>query len=488
MIRNLLPRPRPRPFAAISSFLLAVSVGLALTAGTAAAFKPGPHVEITRQGLGTRVSTDALSEFTGNLLLGSGNIGSDLHQLDGSRHIDSAPGPQAVCDRANAAWSTFYGTIRDSIQPYYPPDYDQLLGVPQARSAFGALLHALQDFYSHSNWVELFIAAGQSPPLATQLFPTCQASSLPAGLMTGYFGLEWGIAGCPYSAISNAWIPPAGFAYCHETLNKDSDQSLHGRELVPGSSKTYHALAAELAAAHTRLLYDTVRENLSRDWKAKYPEMRAICLVDKVMYYDRPDPCRLYRLSVRNISHSSGPWLTHGTVTLRTSNGVQAAMVSVSGTARVVTVPLEACLSGLYAHWQFFVADAFATPSPREITGITKLFGVGCDAQFEVAPERFLNYLIRYINADTWIAVYDLTVVLNNGLQQVPIGPVAAGTVRWIDLGPCTRVFSTDFGYDFIDPVDGATRSLTPASAPDPAEPTCLATFTVDLGGEIFGP
>lgn len=490
MIRILLPRLRLRPFAAILSFLLAVSVGLLLTAGSAAAFKPGPHVEITRQALGVRVSSAALSDFTGNLLLGSGNIGSDLHQLDGSRHIDSAPGPQAVCDRANAAWSTFYGTMRDSIQPYYPPDFTQLLGVPQARSAFGALLHALQDFYSHSNWVELFVSAGQSPPLATQLFPSCQASSLPAGLMTGYFGLEWGIAGCPYSAISNAWIPPAGFTYCHETLNKDSDKALHGRELVPGSSMTYHTLAAQLAAAHTIVLYNAVREDLTRDWKAKFPEVRADCLVTRVMSSDTQQPCRLARLSIFNDSFNFGPKLYDGTVTLRSTNGVTLSSAYVASTGwPVAKVGFQTCLPGLVASWQFSVNDAFATPVPRTISGTSNLSGAGCDAEFHLVPDRLLTYLVRYINADTVIPVYDLTVLLNNGLRAVPVGPVVAGTIRWIDLGPCSGVVNLDFSYAFTDPIDGVTpRTATPSSPPDPADFKCLDSYSVDLGRAIYGP
>lgn len=69
-----------------------------------------------------------------------------------------------------------------------------------ARYQFGEGLHALQDFYSHSNWVEMQHAQGQTPdafrwdlysPWLRKNDPSSEVSPwispLPAGLKTGYF-------------------------------------------------------------------------------------------------------------------------------------------------------------------------------------------------------------------------------------------------------------------------------------------------------------
>lgn len=455
----------------------------------APAFKLGPHTQILQQSIGATIDMTTFSDVLGSLLTGSGNLGSDQHQLDMYRHFDSAPSPQAVCDRANSAWSAFYAAIRDDIQPQNAPEYDQIAGVSAARGAFGALTHALQDFYAHSNWVDLYVAAGQQPPQATALFPTCSAASLPANLQTGYFDLAYGVTGCPYSAISNAWIPPTGFAYCHETLNKDSNQTLHGQDLVPGTTTTYHALAAQLAAAHTTALYNTVVSQLTADWKIKFPQVRPDCLIQRVLVVDTTQSCRYFQLKFINDSQNGGTRLADGTVTVVNAAGIVIVSKSVSkGSWPFPEIDVPQCLSALTVQWQFYVDDNHITPTARQVTGSRQLSGASCDADVHIKPEDTLTYLVRYTDADTKISRYtDLTVTVNNGQSLVDAGSVDAGTTVWIDLGTCSAVFNLDFIYGYIDPTDNSTpKTATPDPPPYTASPGCLDEFTIDFGGQAY--
>jgi hypothetical protein len=456
-----------------------------------AAFKLGPHQQILQSTIYPRVGVAPFNQMVGELLTGRGNLGSDRHQFDEYRHFDSAPSRTAVCDRANAAWNRFYAEIRDSVQPQNAPEYDQIGGVADARSSFGALTHALQDFYAHSNWVELHLAAGQQPPIATALFPTCVPTALPAGLVTGYFDLAYGLGGCPNSPLNDAWIPPAGFRFCHETLNKDSDQTRHGRDLVPGTNQTYHALAAQLATAHTTALYDLVVNQLTTDWRVKFPQVRVDCLVNRVMVSDGAEPCRFSRLKIINDSHNGGTRLADGTVVVRDPAGVVVVSKPISkGDWPFPVGDVPRCLGGLRVEWQFYVDDAHVTPTARTISGNSQIGGIGCDAEIHITPENLLTYLVRFTNSDTKIAAFTgITVTVNNGQRLVPVpGPIPSGSTIWMDLGQCSTVLNLDFIFQFIDPTDNTTpRTATPDPPPYQAKAGCLDTYTFNLGGQIYG-
>jgi hypothetical protein len=203
----------------------------------------------------TDVDQGAMADIVGSFWSGYGNLGSDLHQFDEFRHFDNASSPTDVCARASQAWSTFINRIDSGSQISYDPNffYDRLLNATDARWAFGELTHALQDFYSHSNWIEISLWTGNSPSEAP-LFPTCSPTALPPELQTGYFklSLENGIKGCPKAG------PPQPFKYCHKTLNKDEPNIGHGAEIAPGGM-TYHQWAVQLAVDHTKHLYEMIR-------------------------------------------------------------------------------------------------------------------------------------------------------------------------------------------------------------------------------------
>ncbi|ETT25621.1 hypothetical protein RAJCM14343_0467 [Rhodococcus aetherivorans] len=270
---TLLPRPGLSTIVTVAAAaLLSVSMP-----PNALAFAPDIHGAILRAALPPAtldggVDDPALAEITGSLLTGTGNEGSDLFQGDAFRHFDNAARPADVCDRARDAWNFFVPAVIAGAQPTGPPEFRTSANGFAARSAFGGLTHALADFYSHSNWVELAVGTDRAPGLAP-LFPTCDPAALPAGLHTGFFELTPanGLDGCPSgppappagSSVPPAEgppAPPAPFEECHLTLNKDDPGSLRGREPVPGyPGTTYHQLAVQLAVEHTTALYREVR-------------------------------------------------------------------------------------------------------------------------------------------------------------------------------------------------------------------------------------
>src|SRR5262249_46651281 len=154
----------------------------------------------------------------------------------------------------------------------------------------------------------------------------------------------------------NNWVlvVPPGFGFCHETLNKDSDQTRHGSELIPGTTTTFYALAAQLATAHTDVLYNTVVASLQADWKTKFPQARADCLVERVMVVDVTQPCRFARLNFINDSNNGGARLADGTVVVRDASGATIVSTSVSkGSWPFPVINVPKCLPGLTVEWQF---------------------------------------------------------------------------------------------------------------------------------------
>jgi hypothetical protein len=181
---------------------------------------------------------------------GAGAVGSDAFLSDEFRHIDNAKNPADICARTQQAWNVFTPIVLSGSAPAGTSGGDLVNG-PAARAAFGGLAHALQDFYSHSNWIEDNIATGQLERLAPPLMPTCDPATMPADLHTGFFSMDYSsqfpLEGCPPGG------PPPGFAECHSTLNKDGWDTARGILPVPGANPpmNYFDLAALLATRAT---------------------------------------------------------------------------------------------------------------------------------------------------------------------------------------------------------------------------------------------
>jgi hypothetical protein len=272
-----------RPGVLMITAMAVVAATVGVTAPDAEAFYIQNHERVTRDALTPAgVDNATLNQILVGPPPGAGAVGSDAFFSDEFRHIDDAKNPAEICDRTVQAWNVFTPIVMSGSQPVGPNGSDLADG-PAARAAFGGLAHALQDFYSHSNWVEDNIAAGQLDRLAPPLMPTCDPATLPADLHTGFFSMDFSsdfpLAGCPPAG------PPPGFAECHSTLNKDGWDTPRGILAVPGANPpmNYFDLAARLATRATTDLYWQVRGLVVNE--------HGECAAANLLQVDRHQPC-----------------------------------------------------------------------------------------------------------------------------------------------------------------------------------------------------
>jgi hypothetical protein len=261
---------------------------------TAQAFAIQNHDSITRAALpADQVNQLGIAQILNGPPPGGGAVGSDAFALDDWRHIDNSKSPAEVCAKAQRAWDVFSPVILSGSLPA-GPGATVLVNGPAARAAFGGLLHAQQDFYAHSNWVEENIAAGQPNRLAPPLFPSCNPGAFPASLHTGYFNLlffnQFPFDGCPPGG------PPPGFQECHSALNKDGPDTARGKQPVPGTGMNMYSLAKSLATTASTDLYKQVRSLVVRTVTAKYPGVNSECVVTKLFRPDLFGPCAPYSI------------------------------------------------------------------------------------------------------------------------------------------------------------------------------------------------
>jgi len=278
---RLFRRLRPGALV-ISTMAVIAAIGGSAVPGAQAVYVQN-HERITRDAL-TPVGVDpaTLNQILLGAPPGAGAVGSDAFVSDEFRHIDNARNPAEICMRTQEAWNFFTPIVLSGSAPV-GPNGSGLTDGPAARAAFGGLAHALQDFYSHSNWVEDNIAVGQLDRLAPPLMPKCDPATLPADLHTGFFSMDFSsdfpLAGCPPEG------PPPGFAECHSALNKDGWDTARGILPVPGANPpmSYFDLAAQLATRATTDLYGQVRGLVA----GKYGE----CAAANLFQVDRNQPC-----------------------------------------------------------------------------------------------------------------------------------------------------------------------------------------------------
>jgi hypothetical protein len=149
------------------------------------------------------------------------NLATDLNQFESALHFDNctfALGAQRIHD----LWQLIESDVE--INRYI---------------MFGTLIHTVEDFYAHSNWIELHVDDRPVPVWDLVV------SSLPSGIVSGTFFLD-----SPKECGPNA---PT-----HEQLNKDSPDSEEGSKVVPSGpnqGKTLFDLAFAAALEATKLQY-----------------------------------------------------------------------------------------------------------------------------------------------------------------------------------------------------------------------------------------
>lgn len=280
------------------SLTRALRIGLMAVLATALAFASAPtssafaiqhHERITRDAIpAAEVDRDAMLQILVGPPPGFGAVAVDAIQEDW-RHFDNAKNPAEFCDRAITAWNVYRPAIVDGAQPIGPGGQDLVNG-PAARAAFGGLLHALQDIYAHSNWVELNVAGGTPENLFPSVFPTCDPGALPPELYTGFFSLDFGIEGCPPAG------PPPGFKECHSTLNKDSFDTPEGGKLLPAGVSVpgainYYDLAAILATRASSDLYRQIRALIVATVEERNPSADGECVARNFFKDDLHEAC-----------------------------------------------------------------------------------------------------------------------------------------------------------------------------------------------------
>jgi hypothetical protein len=157
------------------------------------------------------------------------NIAVDLNQKDKRLHFDNCTFSAGV-ERIGELWSRIEAGV--------------------ARLAhFGSLTHTVQDFYSHSNWVELHQHLSPVPVW------NLSVDSLPAETLSGTFPSK--------TQPSSQRVPT------HAELNKDSPLawfSPSGARVVadgPNRGKTLFELGYAAALAATRIQFDRLMGVLS---------------------------------------------------------------------------------------------------------------------------------------------------------------------------------------------------------------------------------
>lgn len=227
-----------------------IALVLSIAASPASAFDVRTHSAVTTGALSFLKPAVRASMAYWNVDVDSSN-GGPLHDTRTSHawHFDNCLFEQAAQDI-----DTAYGNILLLLNPDAPePELNALL----ATTWFGRLLHPVQDFYSHSNWVELGKAELFDDGL--ELWPALTPFSivqgvkivqgehfeepyLPQGITLGladnhkvlvdgaYPGLISGFSGIspPFGIFGTDDDCPDEVTINHSTLNKDSaDRPLH---------------------------------------------------------------------------------------------------------------------------------------------------------------------------------------------------------------------------------------------------------------------
>jgi hypothetical protein len=150
------------------------------------------------------------------------NIATDLDQFDSTLHFDNctfALGAKRIAD----LWQLIQS-------PYEINQY----------VTFGTMIHTVQDFYAHSNWVELHEDVSPVPVWDVD------SSSLPADIVSGTFFLD-------FPKLCGPDAPT------HAQLNKDSPSSEEGSKIVesgPNKGHTLFDLAFAAALQATRVQFN----------------------------------------------------------------------------------------------------------------------------------------------------------------------------------------------------------------------------------------
>jgi hypothetical protein len=283
----------------ISARVLAV-VAIVAVLGTipAAGFSLDVHEAILKDALGdgNTMSAEALNWVTGSFF-GGGNRGSDRHQMSPERHFDGARNPTEICDRWKKGFDTF---LKRAVELAAPKGAEkrELEDRKGALEAFGEATHALADFYSHTNWVELHELSHNRTPLAMPQAPIldqrCDPAAFSSRLHSGYFSVSHGASGCPSAG------PPAGYPSCHSQLAKDEGASGHGGDKISGNV-SYHEAAVALSIRATKSAWRALHDRIVAKYLTDATDGE--CVFTKLAWGGERSCHRLWRVEGQITTH-----------------------------------------------------------------------------------------------------------------------------------------------------------------------------------------
>lgn len=208
------------------------------------------HEKMVRDAWSNLLSAEALEWAV------AANREMDIYQLSPEKHFDNARNREALQFRWEKGLHHYFTQAMDYANPQKPSR-------KRVVQALGRTSHALQDFYAHTNWIEIYAGLGKVETMAPLLDDTFQISLFPENLSSGFYSLKYGSTGCP--TCGGSYKPPVGYAYCHEQIAKDYPQKGHGSDLVP-DGRCYYDLAILLATRATRELWDVFHKQLTKQY------------------------------------------------------------------------------------------------------------------------------------------------------------------------------------------------------------------------------
>jgi RHS repeat-associated protein len=204
------------------------------------AFKIGVHERLTAQAVRRLGGNDVIVD-----VINSGHVEADLssHQFDAGQHFDTM------------AFSEGLSLIRKLQREIRRTKFEG-----NALMLLGRMIHAQQDFYAHSDYVEIWTL--HPPPVAVPYQIPLWDGSLKARGFHLRSGRFWPWQDSP-SRQANGY-----FRITHKDLNKDDPDSAEGSIRIPGNNFTLFAAASNVAERQAEATY---RWYLSLHRSFEYP-------------------------------------------------------------------------------------------------------------------------------------------------------------------------------------------------------------------------
>jgi hypothetical protein len=213
--------------------------------------KTSYHLDMVRAVLSDRMSPESLA-----WVLEGNQRTDDVYPEASDRHFDNCADLAALEKRWENGLNHYFNRAVELARPERIRRNRKW-----ALWWFGYATHTLQDFYAHTNWVEIYAARGEYETLAPLLEGTFRSDAFPVGITSGFYSLRYGDIGCP--CREGAWKPPQPYQFCHEQIAKDHPDKKHGAETAAPDGRTFYQLAISLATRATEDIWKVYQDRLT---------------------------------------------------------------------------------------------------------------------------------------------------------------------------------------------------------------------------------